>query len=181
MATATLNPPPTPTPTPTSQTPSIHSGAVRASELQIVVFELGDERYGLDIATVYEIIRHQPITAVPQAPAFVEGVINLRGRIIPVVDLRDRFGMTSGELTRASRIVVAEAAGTRVGLVVDGVSEVLMVSSDAIEPTPEVAAGADAAYLRGIAKLGERLIILLALDGLFGEADAAALAAAAAA
>ncbi len=152
----------------------------RTSELQIVVFELGDERYGLDIATVYEIIRHQPITAVPQAPEFVEGVINLRGRIIPVVDLRDRFGMGRGVLTRASRIVVAEAAGTRVGLVVDGVSEVLMVPADAIEPTPEVAAGVEAAYLRGIAKLGERLIILLALNGLFAETDAEALAAAAA-
>jgi purine-binding chemotaxis protein CheW len=149
-------------------------------ETQIVVFELGDERYGLDIAKVYEIIRHQPITAVPQAPAFVEGVINLRGRIIPVVDLRDRFGMTEGALTKASRIVVCEAAGTRVGLVVDGVSEVLMIAAEAIEPTPDVAAGHDAAYLRGIAKLGERLIILLDLDGLFGAADAAALVATAA-
>jgi purine-binding chemotaxis protein CheW len=149
-------------------------------ETQIVVFELGDERYGLDIATVYEIIRHQPITAVPPAPAFVEGVINLRGRIIPVVDLRDRFGMTEGAITKASRIVVCEAAGTRVGLVVDGVSEVLMIAAEAIESTPEVAAGHDAAYLRGIAKLGERLIILLDLDGLFADADAAALAATAA-
>jgi len=161
----------TPKPDATAGRASTNSG-----ETQIVVFELGDERYGLDIAAVYEIIRHQPITAVPQAPAFVEGVINLRGRIIPVVDLRDRFGMAAGALTRASRIVVAEAAGTRVGLVVDGVSEVLMVPADAIEPTPEVAAGVDAAYLRGIAKLGERLIILLALDGLFGDADVAALA-----
>jgi purine-binding chemotaxis protein CheW len=149
-------------------------------ETQIVVFELGEERYGLDIATVYEIIRHQPITAVPQAPAFVEGVINLRGRIIPVVDLRDRFGMAEGAITKASRIVVCEAAGTRVGLVVDGVSEVLMIAAEAIEPTPDVAAGNDAAYLRGIAKLGERLIILLDLDGLFADADAAALAATAA-
>jgi purine-binding chemotaxis protein CheW len=162
-------------------TPSIHAAGSRsADEIQLVVFELGEERYGLDIATVYEIIRHQPITAVPQAPAFVEGVINLRGRIIPVVDLRDRFGMATGALTKASRIVVCDAAGTRVGLVVDGVSEVLMVPADAIESTPDVAAGHDAGYLRGIAKLGERLIILLDLDGLFGAADADALAAAAA-
>jgi purine-binding chemotaxis protein CheW len=117
---------------------------------------------------------------VPQAPAFVEGVINLRGRIIPVVDLRERFGLAASELTKAARIVVAEAAGTRVGLVVDGVSEVLMVPSDAVEPTPEVAAGIEAGYLRGIAKLGDRLIILLELDGLFGDADATALARAAA-
>jgi purine-binding chemotaxis protein CheW len=164
----------------TAPTLTAPSAARSSAELQIVVFELGDERYGLDIATVYEIIRHQPITAVPQAPAFVEGVINLRGRIIPVVDLRDRFGMVRGALTRASRIVVAEAAGTRVGLVVDGVSEVLMVPADAIEPTPEVAAGIDASYLRGIAKLGERLIILLELDGLFGDDDVDALTVAAA-
>jgi purine-binding chemotaxis protein CheW len=148
-------------------------------EFQLVVFELGDERYGLDIATVYEIIRHQPVTAVPQAPSFVEGVINLRGRIIPVVDLRRRFGMAGCTLTKASRIVVCEAAGTRVGLVVDGVSEVLMVPIDAVEQTPEVASGYDTSYLRGIAKLGERLVILLDLGGLFGDADAAALAAAA--
>jgi purine-binding chemotaxis protein CheW len=150
-----------------------------ADEFQLVVFELGEERYGLDIATVYEIIRHQPVTAVPQAPSFVEGVINLRGRIIPVVDLRRRFGMAPGELTKASRIVVCEAAGTRVGLVVDGVSEVLMVSSESVEQTPEVASGYDTQYLRGIAKLGERLVILLDLAGLFGEVDAAALVAAA--
>jgi purine-binding chemotaxis protein CheW len=160
----------------TAATSAQVSAAGRAAEIQIVVFELGDERYGLDIATVYEIIRHQPITAVPQAPAFVEGVINLRGRIIPVVDLRDRFGMHEGDLTKASRIVVADAGGTRVGLVVDGVSEVLMVPTESIEPTPEVAANADHEYLRGIAKLGERLIILLSLDGLFGHDDAAALA-----
>jgi len=154
------------------------SVAARTSELQIVVFELDDERYGLDIATVYEIIRHQPITAVPHAPAFVEGVINLRGRIIPVVNLRERFNMAGGELTKATRIVVCEAAGTRVGLVVDAVSEVLMVPADAIEATPDVAAGRDHAYLRGIAKLGDRLIILLSLDGLFGEDERTALAAA---
>ena len=88
--------------------------------------------------------------------------------------------MTAGDLTKASRIVVCEAAGTRVGLVVDGVSEVLMVPADAIEATPDVAAGHDAGYLRGIAKLGERPIILLDLDGLFGDAAAAAIAAVAA-
>ncbi len=149
-------------------------------ELQIVVFELGAERYGVDIATVYEIIRYQPITAVPRAPAFVEGIINLRGRIIPVVDLRARLGLTTSEMTKATRIVVAETAGTRVGLIVDGVSEVLMVSGDAVEPTNELVAGVDAASLRGIAKLGGRLIILLALDGLFGAGDEEAMAALAA-
>ncbi len=147
------------------------------SEFQIVVCELGGERYGLSIEAVYEIIRLQTITAVPAAPPFVEGVINLRGRIIPVVDLASRFGLPRAEQDKQSRIVVAAAAGTRVGLVVDGVSEVLMVDEGAVEPTPPVAAGADAAYVRGIARLGDRLVILLHLDALFGDQEITALAA----
>jgi purine-binding chemotaxis protein CheW len=144
------------------------SGGNKSGELQIVVCELADEHYGLDIARVFEIIRHQPVTPVPRAPSFVKGVINLRGRIIPVVDLRGRFGMQEAEATKESRIVVAESGSTRVGLIVDSVSEVLLVPLDAVEATPEVAAGDDAGYLRGIAKLGDRLVLLLELDGLFG-------------
>ena len=154
-------------------------GSGRSGELQIVVCELADEHYGLDIARVFEIIRNQPITPVPRAPSFVKGVINLRGRIIPVVDLRGRFGMSDTEPTKETRIVVAESASTRVGLVVDSVSEVLLLPLDSVEPTPEVAAGADAEYLRGIAKLGDRLVLLLELDGLFGLDDQHALAGAA--
>ena len=154
-------------------------GSGRSGELQIVVCELADEHYGLDIARVFEIIRNQPITPMPRAPSFVKGVINLRGRIIPVVDLRGRFGMSDTEPTKETRIVVAESASTRVGLVVDSVSEVLLLPLDSVEPTPEVAAGADAEYLRGIAKLGDRLVLLLELDGLFGLDDQHALAGAA--
>ena len=143
------------------------NGSGRSGELQIVICELADEHYGLDIAKVFEIIRHQPITPVPRSPHFVKGVINLRGRIIPVVDLRERFGMPPDEPTKETRIVVAESSNTRVGLVVDSVSEVLLLATDTVELTPEVAAGADAEYIRGIAKLGERLVLLLELDGLF--------------
>ena len=155
------------------------SGGGRAGELQIVVCELADEHYGLDIAKVFEIIRHQQITPVPRAPAFVKGVINLRGRIIPVVDLRSRFGMAEVEPTKETRIVVAETSSNRVGLIVDGVSEVLMLGADSVEPTPEVAAGEDAEYLRGIANLGDRLVLLLELDGLFGLEEEDAMAGAA--
>ena len=154
-------------------------GSVRSGELQIVVCELADEHYGLDIARVFEIIRNQPITPVPRAPSFVKGVINLRGRIIPVVDLRGRFGMPEAEPTKETRIVVAESASTRVGLIVDSVSEVLLLPIDSVEVTPGVAAGADAEYLRGIAKLGDRLVLLLELDGLFGLDEHTALAGAA--
>ena len=158
---------------------SASGGSGRSGELQIVVCELADEHYGLDIARVFEIIRHQPVTPVPRAPSFVKGVINLRGRIIPVVDLRGRFGMAEAEATKESRIVVAESGATRVGLIVDSVSEVLLVPLDAVEATPEVAAGDDAEYLRGIAKLGDRLVLLLELDGLFGLEEQDALAGAA--
>ncbi len=149
------------------------------SELQVVVCQLGAESYGLDIGSVYEIIRFQECTAVPASPSFVNGVINLRGRIIPVVDLRGRFGMTETEPTKETRIVVAESSSTRVGLIVDSVSEVLLLQSESVEPTPGVAAGADSDHLRGIAKLGDRLVLLLELDGLLGLEEQGALAGAA--
>jgi len=146
------------------------------SEYQIVVCELKNERYGLDISRVYEIIRFQPITVVPQAPSYVEGVINLRGRIVPVVDLAVRFGMPRSTETKASRIVVAGSGDIRVGLIVDGVSEVLMIPDEAIEPTPAaVTTPAESHYLRGIAKLGEALVILLEMDALFGQDERLAL------
>lgn len=150
------------------------SGAV-----QIVICELADEHYGLDIGKVVEIIRHQPITPVPRSPAYVKGVMNLRGRIIPVVDLRTRFGMREAEPTKDTRIVVGDSSSTRVGLIVDAVSEVLIVPPELIEPTPDVAASVDTEYLRGIAKLGDRLILLLELDGLFRIEDQSPLAGAA--
>jgi purine-binding chemotaxis protein CheW len=146
-------------------------------DTQIVVFALGGERYGLEIATVFEIIRQQPITAVPQAPASVEGVINLRGRIIPVVDLRGRFGLPPAAASSSSRVVVCDANGLRVGLIVDAVSEVLMIPDSAIEPTPAIAVGGNTEYVRGVAKLGEQMIILLDLNHLFSTDDRGALAA----
>ena len=147
------------------------------SEFQVVVCQLGQESYGIDISSVYEIIRFQECTAVPASPPFVDGVINLRGRIIPVMDMASRFGRTRSETSKSTRIIVAGTNGMRVGLVVDAVTEVLMVSEDAVEPTPEVASCCDAAYIRGIAKLGDELVILLNLGALFGEREVQALAA----
>lgn len=145
------------------------------SESQIVVCELNNESYGLDISRVYEIIRLQPVTAVPNAPEFVDGVINLRGRIIPIVDLSVRFGMARSEPTRDTRIVVTGTCDTRVGLVVDGVSEVLIINNDAVEPTPAVlTTTADASALKGIARVGDQLIVLLELDALLDDAGCTA-------
>ena len=139
------------------------------SEFQVVICQLGDESYGLDIGSVYEIIRFQESTAVPTAPGYVDGVINLRGRIIPVMDMSSRFGLKRAETTKSTRIIVAGTAGMRVGLVVDAVTEVMMVSADAVEPTPPVVSGMDSTYIRGIAKLSEQLVILLDLGALFSE------------
>jgi purine-binding chemotaxis protein CheW len=146
-----------------------------ADERQLVVFQLGAEFYGVEIARVHEIIRLQTVTRVPRAPVFVEGVINLRGKVIPVVDLRRRFGLPLADHTRASRIVVVELGDQVVGVVVDGVSEVLRVNGATVEPPSPVVAGIDSEYIHGIAKLDERLVILLDLDRVLAQTDRRAL------
>ncbi len=140
--------------------------AVQVSELeeQLVIFDVGDEVYGVDTSKVQEIIRMQSITHVPGAPAFVEGVINLRGRIIPVIELHQRFGLPSSEASKTSRILVVETEGQVVGMIVDAVSEVVRIPVDCIEPPSPIVAGVDSEYIRGIGKLEGRLIILLQVD-----------------
>lgn len=135
-----------------------------AGEMQLVVFDLAAEFYGVDIATVREIIRMQAITRVPGAPSFVEGIINLRGQVIPVVDLRKRLGLNVSEQTDDSRIVWVTINKHDVGVIVDAVTEVLRIPVSAIEPPSAMVAGVDSDYLRGIAKLESRLIILLDLN-----------------
>jgi purine-binding chemotaxis protein CheW len=135
-------------------------GTERDGEEQVVVLELAGEAYGVEIERVQEIIRMQPITRVPNGPPGVEGVTNLRGRVIAVLDLRQRFGLAQTPPTRQSRIVVAELGGHAVGLIVDGVSEVLRVPADAVEPPSALVRGADSLYLRGVAKLDGRLVLL---------------------
>lgn len=144
-------------------------------ERQLVVFQLGAEFYGVEIARVHEIIRLQTVTTVPRAPSFVEGVINLRGKVIPVVDLRRRFGLHTVDHTRATRIVVVEIGDQVVGMVVDSVSEVLRVNTSAIEPPSPIVAGIDSEYLQGIVKLTDRLVILLDLDRVLAREERRAL------
>jgi purine-binding chemotaxis protein CheW len=133
-------------------------------ENQLVVFTLAKEHYGVRIAVVESIIKLQPITAVPCSPAFVEGVTNLRGRVLPVIDLRKRFGLPADEPTKDTRIVVVEMSGTLVGMIVDAVSEVLRVPAESIESPSPIVTTVDSAFITGIAKVGERLIILLDLE-----------------
>jgi purine-binding chemotaxis protein CheW len=131
--------------------------------LQAVTFALGSEEYGVDIAQVQEINRMVTITHVPRAPRFMEGVINLRGQLIPIIDLRTRFGMERSERTKNTRIVVTEIGNKRIGMVVDSVSEVLRIPVEQIEDAPDLVAGVDTEYIRGVGKMGDRLIIMLDL------------------
>ena len=131
--------------------------------MQVVSFRLGSEEYGVDIAQVQEINRMVSITHVPRAPKFMEGVINLRGQLIPIIDLRTRFGMPREDHTKNTRIVVTEIGTKRVGMVVDSVSEVLRLDTAQIEDAPEMISGVDTEYIRGVGKIDDRLIILLDL------------------
>ncbi len=129
--------------------------------LQLVTFRLGQEEFSLDILKVQEIIRHMELTRVPRTPDFVEGVINLRGRVIPVLDLRKRFGLPDVEDTSATRIIVVEVDGVTVGFKVDGVSEVLRINADTVEPPPALVTNIESDYIKGVGKLDNRLLILL--------------------
>ena len=136
---------------------------------QLVVFEVAKESFGVDINAVQEIIRMQQITDVPKAPMHVKGVINLRGRVIPVIDLRDRFGFPAAEETKSTRIVVVDVAGSTVGMIVDAVSEVLRIEHGQIQPPSSLIESYEK-YLKGIGRLEERLILLLDLEMLIPEA-----------
>jgi len=139
------------------------SSKLSGQTMQVVSFALGSEEYGVDIAQVQEINRMVTITHVPRAPHFMEGVINLRGQLIPIIDLRTRFGMPRTEHTKNTRIVVTEIGTKRVGMVVDSVSEVLRLPIEQIEDAPDMIAGVDTEYIRGVGKMDERLIIMLDL------------------
>jgi len=147
------------------------------SDEQMVGLELAGEFYGVEISRIQEIIRMQPITSVPNGPAFVVGLTNLRGRVIPVMDLRARFSLDVSEPSRRSRIVVAEMGEHTVGLIVDAVSEVLRISPEMVEPPSSLVTSADSAYLRGVAKIDERLVLLLDLSHVLSTDEHAALAA----
>lgn len=135
----------------------------RESLMQIVVFQLGKELYGADISVVREVGGLQRITRVPRTPGYVMGVTNLRGRVIPVVDLRMRLGLPASAPTKSTRIAVAELEGGQIGMIVDAVQEVLRVPVSSIEPPTLMVSKVDADYVTGVAKVGHRLIILLDL------------------
>ena len=145
---------------------------------QLVVFQVANERYGVDIYAMESIVRLQPVTAMPHAPAFVEGVINLRGTVLPVIDLHKRFGLPPQEPTKDTRIVVAEMPGMAVGIKVDAVLEVRSVPEGNVELPSPLVATVDAAFITGIAKVEEEgLIIVLDLEKLLSPEERADLVA----
>ncbi len=137
------------------------SGVLEKNLDQLISFAMGDENYGVDIQTVKEVIRHREITRLPKAPVFVKGVINLRGDVIPIIDLRERFGMEQQEYTNMTRVIVVEVEGRSVGMVVDSVSHVIRIEEEQIVPPPPCVGKASEEYIRGVGKVDEKLIVLL--------------------
>ncbi len=136
---------------------------------QLVSFRLAQEEYGIEITKVQEIILMGEITRVPQTPRFIKGLINLRSTVIPIVDLRTRFGLPDQEAGDETRIMVVNVVGKTLGIIVDAVSEVLRISPEQISPPPPTVAGLGKEYLTGLIKLKNRLLILLDIDRILGE------------
>ena len=145
---------------------------IRSLEGKYLTFALDTEEYGLEILKVREIIGHMQITSVPSAPQYVKGVINLRGQVIPVVDMRLKFGMPEIDVTDQTCIIVVEISmqskKTLTGIVVDNVSEVLDITEDQIEEAPQFGAAVDTGYILGLGKIGNRVKILLDIDKILG-------------
>ncbi len=150
-----------------SQNPNGSSAEHATEQLQLVTFEVASEEYAVDILAVQEINRMMEVTRVPSSPPAVVGVINLRGKIIPVLDLRERFGMEATPKTDQMRIVVVEVHSRVIGFIVDRVHEVLRISSSIVEPAPAMVCSIDSDFIAGVGKLEDRLLILLDLEKLF--------------
>ncbi|VTS02643.1 chemotaxis protein : Chemotaxis signal transduction protein CheW OS=Candidatus Nitrospira defluvii GN=cheW PE=4 SV=1: CheW [Gemmata massiliana] len=138
---------------------------------QFLAFRLGDEEYGVEILRVQEIKGYSRITPLPNTPSEMKGVMNLRGSVVPVIDLRIRLGMREAEYTVFTVIIVVTVGAKIVGLVVDAVSDVLNVEPDEKLPAPDLGAGVDTSFLNGISRTGERLVSLLNIDKLVGNTN----------
>ncbi|MFC7372193.1 chemotaxis protein CheW [Fictibacillus iocasae] len=134
------------------------------TELQVIVFQLNGEEFAIEVSQVKSIERMQPVTRVPGAVPFVRGVINLRGVITPVIDLNTRFGSEGTHDEKQAKIIIASNNGTEAGLIVDEANDVLDIPADSVEPPPEVNGTISAEYIKGIARSGDRILVVLDLD-----------------
>jgi purine-binding chemotaxis protein CheW len=151
-----------------------HHEAVRAAAAtggEYLTFRLGDEEYGIDILKVQEIRSYESPTRIANAPAFIKGVVNLRGVIVPIVDLRIKLGCASAEYNSFTVVIVLNVKGRVVGAVVDSVSDVLELSKDAIKPAPEMSSAIDTSFITGIGSVAERMLILMDIEGLMASAE----------
>ena len=133
---------------------------------QFISFSVGEEEYGLELLRVKEVIRIREITWLPKAPTFVKGIINLRGDVIPIIDLRDKFGLPPKENTAMTRVIVVEVEGRLMGMVVDSASQVVRIPAGQIDPPPPVLGGLSQEFITGVGKLDDKLIILLNTDAI---------------
>lgn len=143
-----------------------------AEDMKVIVFKLGTEEYGIEVERVQTIERMLPITRVPKTYSFVKGVVNLRGVVIPVIDLGGRFSLPEAEYTDQTRIIIVTVSDMQVGFIVDSANDVVDLNEDDIGTPPEIVGGVKAKYLRGVAKLGdERLLIMLNLHEVLNKSE----------
>ncbi|MNJ30452.1 chemotaxis protein CheW [Paenibacillus bouchesdurhonensis] len=141
-------------------------------EMKVIVFKLGEEEYGIEVDKVQTIERMMPITRVPKTYSFVKGVINLRGVVIPVIDLRGRFGLPESEYTDQTRIIIVAVNEMEVGFIVDSANDVMDLNSDVIDSPPDVVGGIKAKYLHGVARISEeRLLVMLNLSEVLNRSE----------
>ena len=141
------------------------------SEKQYVIFKLGREEYGIDIKNVNEISEYAECTKVPNSPSFIEGIINYRGDVVPVINLREKFEMPHVDTTANTRIIIFEINGKQVGLLVDDASQVLTISDDHIEDAPSIIMSSEDKFISGIGKIENRMVIILDMENLLNEEE----------
>ncbi|MBO8164958.1 MAG: purine-binding chemotaxis protein CheW [Brevibacillus sp.] len=149
------------------ESPLDRAPELEEEQVQTILFQMGNEHYGLPTMHVKEIIKPLPITRFPKSPPYVEGVIDLRGKILPIVNLRTMFGLEPLPITESSRFVDVDLNGFRTGIIVDAVSEVVHIPVSQIEPAPPIVAGVEGRYLQGVARINGKLVLLLELDQIF--------------
>jgi len=141
------------------------------ASIQHVIFRLDDEEYGLDIMNVYGIEKDQEVVKIPNTPEYIEGIINLRGEILPVYNLRKKFNLEDKQSSNEAKIIVTQANNMQVGFVVDSVAEILHIEDEVIEKAPKIITGVDRKYIKSVAKLENRMIIILDIDLVLNEEE----------